>query len=497
MSTLRTRRRPATLRRTIVALLVSILAVLCLAIGAITHLSMRAQLSEQLDQQLTRAAERAGTAQPTGQDGAAGQPERPGQLPSSGSGSPADEDGPGPGEFELTAIVDGGRVTDATYRDASGAAVPVPDADDLAEALDHADRHHSTDVDLEGLGGYRITTSRAPDGTEVVTGLPLAPMRATLARLDLTLALASLLALLVAAVAGSAVVRRTLAPLEGVARVASDVASMPLDSGSVVLAERAPPVTGRSGREVDDVSRALNRLLDNVEGALEVRQASEERMRRFIADASHELRTPLTSIRGYTEMLRLTEDLTERGAQSVDRLDAQSRRMTSLVEDLLLLARLDEGAPRADGEVDLGEIVVESVLDAQVTAPGHRWELEVPDDPQPVLGDERQLAQVVVNLVSNARKHTPEGTTVHVALAREGGDVVLRVADDGPGIDPELAGEVFTRFTRADRARSGEERTTGLGLPIVRAIAEAHGGTIGVESRPGRTVFEVRLPAAG
>lgn len=528
-------RRRATLRTTLVALLVGTVAIMCLAIGAITHVSMREQLSDQLDEQLSRAAQRsltprseqAGqTGQGPGKDsgegssadasadagpGGMGEEHEPSGAPTP---SDASEGSPGAGEFELHARIEDGSITEATWRDKDGTQQTVADVSALADAELPTDGS-ARDVTLSGLGAYRVSAHTSPDGATVITGLPLRPMRTTLTRLDLTLLIASLAALALTGLAGSLIVRRTMRPLEEVARIATDVAQTPLESGSVRLGERVPADAALPGTEVGEVGLALNRLLDNVEGAIDVRQRSEERMRRFIADASHELRTPLTAIRGYSEMLRITEQLSEQGERSVDRLEAQSRRMTSLVEDLLLLARLDDGAPRADDELDLGEILVEATLDAQVTAPDHSWGLDVPDEPVLVRGDARQLTQVVVNLLSNARKHTPAGTRVRVELigadpvpangrgrsAATGGEpaalpVRLRVIDDGPGIDAELVGEVFGRFTRADRARSGGENTTGLGLPIVRAIVQSHGGSIDVSSTPGRTVFTVSLPAA-
>ena len=477
------------LRTTLVALLLATVAVMCLVIGAVTHASVRDQLSAELDAQLARAGSRAIHQVQDGDDA---------QTPGPGTGPGASDavDGPGGGEGELMGVAVDGQLAAASWRDASGQVheLSAADRDLLAAALADGDAGDRGGRDVElSIGDYRVAASAAPGGETVISGLPRGPMHSTLARLDLTLALASLGALLVTGIAGSFIVRRTMRPLEEVARIASDVAAMPLESGTVTLAERAP--LEREGTEVGEVSRALNHLLDNVEGALATRQRSEERMRRFIADASHELRTPLTSIRGYTEMLRLTEDLSEDGSRSVDRLDAQSRRMTSLVEDLLLLARLDDGAPRADD--DLGEIVVESLLDAQVTGGDHTWTLDVPDEPVLVRGDARQLTQVVVNLLSNARKHTPAGTSVAARLRIEGRrEAVLEIIDDGPGIPAALQEEVFGRFTRADAARSGGEGTSGLGLPIVRAITTSHGGSIELDSRPGRTAFTVRLPLA-
>ncbi|GAB4096768.1 HAMP domain-containing sensor histidine kinase [Brachybacterium horti] len=510
------RRRPLTLRARLLALLAATVAVVCLAIGVIAHVSVRGQLYDELDGQLERAASRALVREgvvTTPQDG----PD-PSGLPSAPTGGD-----PGSGEYELTVALKDGEVTSATWRDQSGDLKDLG-AEDLATlrtALADLDPapigstgHDGRTTVTLSIGTYRVLltdggsgaggsddggagtggSGAGADATAIATGLPVDPVRETLLRLDLTLLIATLAALAAAGIGGSALVRRTLRPLDGVARLAGDVARTPLDRGSVTLTERVPERYAVPGTEVGEVGRALNHLLDNVEGAIDTRHRSEERMRRFVADASHELRTPLTAIRGYTQMLRLTEDLTEQGGRSVDRLDAQSARMTSLVEDLLLLARLEEDAPRQHEEVDLGEIALESVMDARATAREHRVDVHVPDAPVTVRGDARQLTQVIVNLLSNARKHTPAGTHVSVRLRVEGERAVLEVEDDGPGIDPEILPDVFSRFTRADRARSGSENTTGLGLSIVRAIAEAHGGTVEVASRPGRTVFTLSLP---
>lgn len=497
-------RRPrATLRATLVGLLLATVAVMCLVIGAVTHISVHDQLSAQVDGQLSRASDRAvHLVAPDADD----TPVRP--------PSTQDAGGPGGGEYELGARVRGGTVTSASWRRQDGTVRTLNAQDTRIIARAAAELTSGTGESAEGegrqgptgrdvhlsIGEYRVVAHAESDGDVIVTGLPLTPMHMTLTRLDLTLLGAGTAALLVTGIAGWLIVRRTMRPLEEVAAVAADVAEMPLASGAVTLAQRVPAARAHPGTEVGEVGRALNHLLDNVEGALSERQASEERMRRFVADASHELRTPLTAIRGYTEILHLTEDLSDQGERSIARLEAQSQRMTTLVDDLLLLARLDDGAPRADEEVDLGEIVVESVLDAKVTGADHQWQLAVPPEPVQVMGDPRQLTQVVVNLLSNARKHTPEGTTVQVALDRPDqapGQVELTVADDGPGIAPEMLGSVFDRFTRADAARSGRDQTTGLGLPIVRAIARAHGGDVTVASESGSTVFTLALPAAG
>ena len=223
------------------------------------------------------------------------------------------------------------------------------------------------------------------------------------------------------------------------------------------------------------------------------------------------LRTPLAAIRGYSELsLRSLRTVNaagdaatpaqvaisaEQSEQSLERIQSASLRMTALVEDLLLLARLDEGKELVYGAVDLTRVVVDSVADAQVAGSGHEWQLDAAEEPVVVAGDTMRLHQVVANLLTNARVHTPAGTTVTASVAVEEGDAVVRVTDNGPGIDPVVAGELFERFARGDASRARQTGGTGLGLSIAKAIVTAHHGTISVNSEPGHTEFEVRLPA--
>jgi two-component system OmpR family sensor kinase len=283
---------------------------------------------------------------------------------------------------------------------------------------------------------------------------------------------------------------------------------MPLARGEVDIRERVPEQDTDPATEVGKVGAALNRMLGHVEAALTARHESETQVRRFVADASHELRTPLASIRGYAELVqRLPGDLPDDAVRAMGRVESEARRMTTLVEDMLLLARLDAGRDLDLTEVDVAALAVDAVADAHVAGPDHVWRLDLgeaqedaDDDvdlpPALVTGDEHRLRQVLVNLLSNARVHTPAGTTVTVGVRQEGEQVVLRVQDDGPGIAEPLRSRLFQRFARGDesRNRAAGSTSTGLGLAIVHAVVTAHGGTIDVDGTPGATTFTVRLP---
>jgi two-component system OmpR family sensor kinase len=253
-----------------------------------------------------------------------------------------------------------------------------------------------------------------------------------------------------------------------------------------------------SGSEVGRVGSALNQLLNHVGAALDTRQAADEKIRRFAADASHELRTPLATVRAYAELSRrefpaAPADL----RRNIDRIESEAIRMTELVDDLLLLARLDTERELVHTDVDLSEILVDAVRDARAIRPENVWQIEMDEEPVVIDGDPDRLKQVAANLLSNARIHVPAGTTVRSALHRaDDGVTILDISDDGPGIDPGLLPLIFERFVRADDSRSRRAGSTGLGLAIVRAIVEAHHGDISVTSVPGDTRFRVRLGIA-
>jgi len=353
-------------------------------------------------------------------------------------------------------------------------------------------------VTIPGLGQYRVVRQIAP-GFQHIIGLPLEQVTSVIARLIAIEIIITAGVVILSAFAVAGVVRLTLRPLTHLARTASTVAHTPLDRGEVQLPARVAPEAADPASEIGRVGLALNTMLDNVQYALDARQRSETQVRQFVADASHELRNPLAAIRGYAELTRRhdADALPPDAAFALGRIDAESQRMSKLVENLLLLARLDNGQRPDFAPVDVSEVVVNAVSDAQVTGPDHTWTLEVPDEPLMVWADPNQLHQVVVNLLGNARKHTPAGTLVETTAAPTpyGDQVVITVTDHGPGIEAHLVDHVFERFARADVARThDDEGSTGLGLAIVAAVIAAHGGQASVDSRPGHTRFTVSVP---
>jgi two-component system OmpR family sensor kinase len=287
-----------------------------------------------------------------------------------------------------------------------------------------------------------------------------------------------------------------------VAAAAQQVSQLPLDRGEVALAVRVSPADADPASEVGRVGQAFNHMLNNVEEALAARQASETRVRQFVADASHELRNPLAAIRGYAELTRrVPEELPADAAYAMSRVESEAARMSHLVEDLLLLARLDSGPDLDIQPTDITEVVINAVNDARVAGPEHIWRLEVPEHPVTALADRHRLHQVITNLLANARTHTPQRTQVETAVSVADGTAMITVTDHGPGIPAEIADRVFERFTRADASRvrtpgAATGGSTGLGLAIVAAVVEAHSGRVEVHSEPGNTRFAVTLPLA-
>jgi two-component system OmpR family sensor kinase len=346
---------------------------------------------------------------------------------------------------------------------------------------------------------YRFTATilgQNGEGAVLVVGKPTSALNREIATALTPVLVVVVLAIVLAGLLGALIIGRALRPLRRVAAVASNVASLPLERGDVELPERVPEEDTNPHTEVGQVGSALNNLLDSVQTALAVRQASEEKVRHFVADASHELRTPLASIRGYAELTRrFGGDLTEDVQHNIGRIESEAMRMTSLVEDLLLLARLDAERELETRDVDLSRMLVDVLSDANAAGPDHEWELDLPEEPVTVRGDEAKLQQVFTNLLANARVHTPAGTRVVVELTEpKDGHVLARVRDNGPGIPEKLRPKLFGRFVRGDSSRARTTGSTGLGLSIVSAVVEAHHGTVSVASEPGATVFTVQLP---
>ena len=619
---------PRSLRTRLVVGVLGLVLVMAAAMGALSTLTLRHTLMNRLDDQLTAASHRAdvrrhGTkhdesalnddARRSAEDAANGEKREepadpssagPTAAPSSASSGqppgacetrgpdgakpvPAGLDAAGQPTGTLTLIASGARddqndggadlassTVTAGYIDDDGRYQELTRAE--CEALLSLEANgRPVTVDIGSLGSYRVLAAKdAETGDIVITGLSMKVDNALVRTQLLIEGAIAVAGTLVVALAGRAMVRSSLAPLARVACTAERVASQPLAHGEVSIDERVPEADLGSSLEVGQVGSALNTLLGHVDEALTARQRSETQVRQFVADASHELRTPLASIRGYAELIaREGADaaLPEEAVHALDRVHSESLRMTRLVEDLLLLARLDAGRELRHDEVDLVGILLDAVSDAHAAGPDHTWDLDLavldaPADlseneledfePEPplVLGDEARLRQVMVNLLANARVHTPAGSHVTVTLTRRsaagadggsrdgagteasagppagartstgfsaragapggpparavrGGEkLVITIADDGPGIDPEVRSRMFERFARGDASRERRTGSTGLGMSIALAIIQSHGGTLTVDSQqapegspedaPHGTAFTVTLPAA-
>jgi two-component system OmpR family sensor kinase len=523
----------------------------CAIIGVVTYLAVRDSMVSALDGQLRSASSTyVSCIENTGQD-TTGQ-DTTGQG-STGQGGPSGQPGGGPNDYQpppnnsncsqgqpqgmLGVRIKSGVITNcgvvngmnnqecpplsAADRKAL-MALPVYQPSYQPETDQQPWSNTAYSVKLTSLDAdYRVTAVAGRDGDSLITGLPMSTVESTLRHVALAELIVFLSVLLLAGVLGTALVRLSLRPLRRVATTAARVAELPLDSGEVSLPAGVPYSDPRT--EVGRVGAAFNRMLYHVERALGRRQASEARLRRFAADASHELRTPLSAISGYAELaLRHPGPVPEDVTHALRRVQSESARMGVLVDDLLLLARLDAGRPLEREPVDLSRLVIDVTSDARVARTDHRWQLDLPDEPVLVEGDEHRLHQVMANLLSNAGQHTPPGSTVSVTLAVPGDPqapgeasgladatvrrgvmpagprVELSITDDGPGIPPELLPDLFERFTRADTSRARDldaaGKSTGLGLAIVDAVVVAHGGSITVTSRPGMTRFAIFLP---
>lgn len=338
---------------------------------------------------------------------------------------------------------------------------------------------------------WRVVAYPVPGGS-VAIALPLSGVRETAERMIAVLLLSGIGIVLLGGLAAGFAVRRSLRPLTQIEDTAAAIAA-----GD--LSRRVPSLPATT--EVGRLAAALNGMLAQIESAFDVRTASEARMRRFVSDASHELRTPLAAIRGYAELHRMGAlETDEQVDHTMRRIEGSARRMGTLVEDLLTLARLDEGRPVAREAVDLTVLAADAVSDLHALDPQRPARLVpltegAPSGPAVVVGDDTRLRQVLANLVGNVARHTPSTTPAEVAVGVVDGTGVVEVRDHGAGIDPQHAARVFERFYRVDASRTRESGGTGLGLAIVAAIVAAHRGTVSLSETPGGgTTVRVALP---
>ncbi|AMS06276.1 sensor histidine kinase [Acidipropionibacterium acidipropionici] len=476
-----------TLGRHLVLRVVAIVAAVAAVVTVVTTLSTRAILIGQLDAQINAASAR--------------QVDRP------SSGDCSDVDGPGPapgadvygnvlGSIFVARCPSSGTV--ATLQQEGGFDASAQERRKAAHAaqtllqLPTDGRKHN--LDLDGLGDYRAKSVQQGSTTYVVA-LPMTDVNRAVKSLLLVEIGVGLLALAASVAVCRAVVVRNLKPLNRLAATANQVSELDLDSGEVNLPVRVPPTLSDPATEVGQVGYAFNHMLNNVEGALDARQRSETKVRQFVADASHELRNPLASIRGYAELThRAAPETPEPVRHAINRIEAQATRMSCLVEDMLLLARLDNDQKLDLRSTDLVEIVLNAVSDSRAAGTDHTWILDLPDDPVTVAADPDRLTQVIINVLSNARKHTPPGTTVTTSVSLTQDLATVRIADTGPGIPESVRDTVFERFARADTARTAsKEGSTGLGLSIVAAVMDAHHGSVSIGSR---TIDSVTDPSS-
>lgn len=393
-----------------------------------------------------------------------------------------------PGAWVQVRSADGLVRLDGPTRGEYETARPRFPAGDLGlDASEHAVAYRT--VDADNGPNFRMRAERTAGGNILVIALPLGDVDATLGRL-LAVEVIVTIAVLVATVAlGLWLVGVGLRPLSRIEATASTIA------GSDDLAARVEP--DDTDTEVGRLGHTLNTMLVRLQDSFARREASEQRLREFVADASHELRTPVAAIAAYAELFeRGADQHPDDLARSMDGIRRETGRIGTLVDDLMLLARLDEGRPLERRPVELVALVGEAAEAARAVGPG--WPVRI-DAPAPVevTGDRVALRQIVDNFLGNVRAHTPEGTSALVRVYADGADACIDVTDDGPGMSPDDAARAFERFYRADRSRARASGGSGLGLAVVAALVRAHHGTVSVDSTPGAgTTFSVRMPRA-
>lgn len=483
----------------LVLLISAVLVVMVAVIGAVSIAVQYDSLVRRIDEQLEISR-----GMVTGPDGWAllgDSPSNP-QNPAEGPGSPTAA-GPGAPRFgSLEMVVIAGTVVYAQAVTDEGETVSLSEGQVGTLLSSIGANVGPSTVRLGDLGSYRVLASGTSAGLAFVVGQSLQEVRQTTWNLVIVFGVTAIVGVTLASAGSGFLVRRELRPLETLRQAASAVSQTSLTSGPVTLPPRVPEPEFSRGTEVGDLSESFNQMLDHVEASLRQREASENKLKRFAADASHELRTPLAAVSGYAEFaMRQKTEVPNDVSISLGRIRSESARMAQIIEDLLLLARLDNGSTRSLGPTLVEPTLVEAITEARVIDPDRPWRAQLADSSGewavPLApGD---LRRVLANLLANARTHTPTGTPVLITVdSSPRGEVVIEVVDQGPGISPELLPHVFDRFVRGDSARTaaakGESRSTGLGLSISRELVEAAGGSITARSHPGRTVFTVTLP---
>ena len=458
------------IRRRLVAVILAVVAAVTGGAGVLIVLTLQRRLVADVDQELTTQA----TAVSPRGDGIGRRPPPP---QTDTDHSPFDVR-----RYAFVTLNAQGQVTSYVASGRADAPDPLPDVSGIKAP---AGPLTAGSVDGGSLH-YRVILSKTPDGGTLAAAISLRDVDATVRTATGTVLAGCVLAVLLAGGIVWLTVRRGLRPIDEMIVTAERIAE-----GE--LSERAP--VPKRASEVGDLGNALNLMLDRIEEAVAAKTASEARTRRFAADASHELRTPLTSIRGYAELYRQGARSQADVERAMARIEREAVRMGDLVEDLLLLARLDQGRPLESAPVDLTAIVLDAVTAAKAIEPDRPLRVELGEVPAVVTGDGNRLRQVVDNLLTNVREHTTPTTSVSVSLTTGPSTATLVVADDGPGMTAEEAGRVFDRFWQGEATAEHSRKGTGLGLSIVSEIVAAHGGDIRLHTAPGEGArFTVSLP---
>jgi two-component system OmpR family sensor kinase len=477
------------LRARVLASVLALSAAGLLALAAVTYTEQRSFLEGRVDQEVRQAGPSVSRALDAKGYTPAGDESTPANQPNAGAGAGGGRGGGGPGlnlppgTCGQRREADGhviGELVCFTYGQTASATPKIP-------AQVALDKLFTTGSNGSSGLRYRVYVTHDPEDPGItLVAVPLTEVKQTLNRLLLVEGLVIAGVLLALGLAAFFVVRLGLRPLSRIEVTAGEIAG-----GE--LSRRVSPATTRT--EVGRLGLALNAMLDRLERAFVDRQASEDRLRQFLADASHELRTPLASIRGYAELFRMGASSDAAGTElAMKRIEEEAKRMGVLVEDLLTLARLDEAPELRRQPVDVSALAHDAVHDARVTAPERRIELSSPNGAV-ISGDPHQLRQVFANLMRNAIVHTPAGTAIELSVEQSDGAVTVRVRDHGPGLPEASREKLFGRFWRAEGGRVRGKAGAGLGLSIVREVVEAHHGQISAENAPGGgALFVVRLP---